>query len=393
MRTRALGQIILGVVLLAVLAFVLANRDRGDGLDSNTTITTTGTTGTPSTTVPLTETTTTTPQTDATGESTTTTATPTGTQATTTTTAATTTTTAAVATTIAATASPEYAAGLADARRTVSGLVDDMAETNQAFDDRYSTGPDFRMTADAFSAVITGAQGLAEQVAGLTVPPALADLHVATGGPFVRATRLAPLAEEVLEGLRLPYPEDGSARRSAVAAYNAASEEFDTSVNQLVSHVRDNAENLGVGSTEPGDEGLSEEASVYLEQLTGLAGTAAGLLDDLNGANQAWEDQRAAQATYRQVEVALLDIVEGSRSLESAVRSLPAPDDLAGLHGGQGGPVELAGRLVELAEEVVAGLRLPSPDDGSTRRDAATRYALVAGQFDAIAEQLISRTS
>lgn len=391
MRTRALGQIILGLVLVAVLVFVLANRDRGDSLQSNTTI---ATTGTPSTAAPSTEATTTTSQAAATVESTTTTDTPTVTEATTATTGATTSTTAAVTTTTAApTIDPEYAEGLAEARRVLADLAEKMAATNQAFNDRYSTGPDFRMTADAFSAVIAGARTLAEQVSGLEVPTPLVHLHEATGGPVARAARLAPFAEEVLAGLRLPYPEDGTARRSAVAGYNTATEEFAVSVNDLAQRVRDSADSLGVNSTAPDSDGLSEEATLYLERLSGLVGTATRLRDDLNDANEAWEGQRAAQATYRQTEAALLEIVDGSRSLESAVRDLSAPDDLAGLHDGPDGPVDLAGRLVTLAEEVVAGLRLPSPDDGSTRRSAAAGYAAAADQFDAVAEQLIGQSS
>ena len=228
MRRRALGQVILGLVLVAVLVFVITNRDTGDDLESGTTIASVGTTtaaaGTPTseattTTTPGASTTTaTTPATTAPTTSTPTTASADTTAATTATTAVATTTTEADAT------GPEYAAGLAEARRTLALLVEEMAATNQVFDNRYSTGPDYGMTRDAIRTVVAGARALAGQAAGMEVPPALADLHTGSGGPIELTARLVPLAEAVLAGLRLPFPEDGSARRAALADYRAASE-------------------------------------------------------------------------------------------------------------------------------------------------------------------------
>ena len=304
MRRRALGQVFLGLVLVAVLVFVITNRDGGDDLGSGTTIasdpTTTATAGTAST-----ESTTTTPPTAAT----TATTTPTTTTAPADTTAATTTTTAAATTTTLADAtSTEYATGLAEARRTLTLLVEEMTATNRVFDNRYSTGPDYRMTRDAIRTVITGVQALAGQAAGMEVPPTLTDLHGGSGGPIELTARLVPLAEAVLAGLRLPFPEDGSARRAALADYGEASGEFNTAIDELIDRVRDDAEDLGVASTEPKWDGLAEDAALYLEELSGLAGTATRLLGDLNDANQAWEAQRDIGASYRQTEAALLDL-------------------------------------------------------------------------------------
>lgn len=393
MRRRALGQIILGLVIIAVLVFVVVNRDADDDLESATTIApTTATTGTAGTT--SSEATTTTAATAATP----TTASPTTATSTTTaapveTTATTTATTAAATTTtLTDTASPEYANGLAEARVTLALLVEEMEATNRVFDNRYSTGPDFRMTSDAISAFIAGVRALADQAAAMAVPPALADLHKGSDGPIEQAARLVPLAEAVLAGLRLPYPEDGTARRTAVAGYSAASEGFNTAIDDLIDRVRDDAENLGVATTEPDSDGLAEDADLYLEGLPGLAGTATRLVGDLNDANQAWEEQRAIGASYRQTEGVLLDILDRTRTLEATVRNLTPPDDLAGLHSGPGGPVELAGDLAALAEEVLAGLRIPEPDDGADRRTALAGYAAAAARFDAIADRLISQS-
>ncbi|MDE0710237.1 MAG: hypothetical protein OXH89_07380, partial [bacterium] len=247
MRRRALGQVILGLVLVAVLVFVIVNRDRGGDLGSATTIAsdtaataatdeTTTTPQPPATTTATTPTTTTTP---ATTTPATTTALADTTAATTSTTGATTTTT------LADSASPEYANGLAEARVALALLVEEMAATNLVFDNRFSTGPDLRMTADAISTVIVGVRALAGQAAALEVPPALAELHKASDGPIEQAARLVPLAEAVLAGLRLPYPEDGSARRAALADYNVASKEFNTAMDGLIDRVRDEAEELG----------------------------------------------------------------------------------------------------------------------------------------------------
>lgn len=391
MRRRALGQVILGLVLVAVLVFVIVNRDRGGDLGSATTIASDTAAATAATAA--TEDTTTTPQPPATTTATTptTTTTPATTTALADTTAATTSTTGATTTTtLADSASPEYANGLAEARVALALLVEEMAATNLVFDNRFSTGPDLRMTADAISTVIVGVRALAGQAAAVEVPPALAELHEASGGPIEQAARLVPLAEAVLAGLRLPYPEDGSARRAALADYNVASKEFNTAMGGLIDQVRDEAEELGVGATEPDSDGLAEDAALYLEELSGLGGTATRLLDDLNEANQAWEDQRAIGASYRQTEAALVDFIERTRTLEATVRDLTPPDELADRHDGPGGPVEMTGELVTLAEAVLAGLRLPEPDDGTARRAAAAEYAEVADRFGAIADQLIS---
>lgn len=397
MRRRALGQVILGLVLVAVLVFVIVNRDRGGDLGSATTIASDTAAATVATAA--TEDTTTTPQPPATTTATTpattttpdTTATPATTTASAETTAATTSTTGATTTTtLADSASPEYANGLAEARVALALLVEEMAATNLVFDNRFSTGPDLRMTADAISTVIAGVRALAGQAAAMEVPPALAELHQASDGPVEQAARLVPLAEAILAGLRLPYPEDGTARRTAVAGYGAAAEEFNTAMDGLIDRVRDEAEELGVGTTEPDSDGLAEDAALYLEELSGLGGTATRLLGDLNDANEAWENQRAIGASYRQTEAALVDFIERTRTLEATVRDLTPPDGLADRHDGPGGPVELTGELVTLAEDVLAGLRLPEPDDGTARRAAAAEYAELANRFDAIADQLIS---
>jgi len=396
MRRRALGQVILGLVLVAVLVFVITNRETGDDLESGTTIasdpTTTATAGGPSseattTTTPSASTTTaTTPATTAPTTSTPTTASADTTAATTTTTAVATTTTEADAT------GPEYAAGLAEARRTLALLVEEMTATNRVFDNRYSTGPDYAMTRDAIRTVIAGARALADQAAGMEVPPALADLHTGSGGPIELTARLVPLAEAVLAGLRLPFPEDGSTRRAALADYRAASDGFKTAISELSDRVRDDAETLGIASTEPDSDGLAEDAALYLEELSGLAATATRLLGDLTDANQAWDEQLVIGASYRQTEAAVVDFIERTRALEATVRDLTPPADLADRHAGPGGPVELAGELATLAEDVLDGLRLPAPDDGTARRGAAAEYASVADRFDAITDQLIDQS-
>ena len=157
--------------------------------------------------------------------------------------------------------------------------------------------------------------------------------------------------------------------------------------------MRDDAENLGIASTEPEGDGLAEDAALYLEELSGLTATATRLLGDLAGANQAWDEQLEVGASYRQTEAALLGFIDRTRTLEAAVRNLTPPAELADRHGGTGGPVELAGELVTLAEDALAGLRLPKPDDGADRRAAATAYASAVDRFLDIADQLISQSS
>ncbi|MYF83659.1 MAG: hypothetical protein F4176_05935 [Acidimicrobiia bacterium] len=226
----------------------------------------------------------------------------------------------------------------------------------------------------------------------MEVPPTLTGLHGGSGGPIELTARLVPLAEAVLAGLRLPFPEDGSARRAALADYSAASEEFNTAINDLADRVRDDAEDLGVASAESEGDGLAEDAALYLEELSGLTATATRLLGDLTDANQAWQGQRDIGASFRQTEAAVLDFIERTRALEATVRDLTPPADLADRHAGPGGPVELAGELATLAEDVLDGLRLPTPDDGTARRAAAADYVATADRFNAIAEQLITQS-
>jgi hypothetical protein len=76
-----------------------------------------------------------------------------------------------------------------------------------------------------FEAVVTGAQGLADQVAGLAPPAGLEANQEALSGAIGLAARAAA---EALSGLQSEDP--GDLRRAAVAAFTTATTDFDAEV-------------------------------------------------------------------------------------------------------------------------------------------------------------------
>lgn len=77
----------------------------------------------------------------------------------------------------------------------------------------------FDQAEDAFVTVAEGASSLAAELGGVAPPPALTEAHnaIATAG-----AQAAEAANNSLAGLRAPSPDTGEARRSAVAAFDAA---------------------------------------------------------------------------------------------------------------------------------------------------------------------------
>ncbi len=115
----------------------------------------------------------------------------------------------------------EYRARLQEIRGRVADLVEASNLANQTWDAREETGVDYQTTKAALVAVVDGSNELLGDVQGQAVPSGYEE----QGELLVQnAARLLGLAEEVLAGLRLPAPEDGSVRRAALVEFNAAAD-------------------------------------------------------------------------------------------------------------------------------------------------------------------------
>jgi len=284
---------------------------------------------------------------------------------------------------------PDYAAALEDVLQTLNGLVAEMHDANRLFDTRDPSGPDFQMTADLLGDQVDAARLLVEMVTVDVYEP-LAEIHQEV---IEQAELLLTLSEEILAGLLLPYPEDGSTRREKLAAFNVASETLALFLGDQVKNIEENAEELGVASLDPdaGELGWDQEAVLYLEWLPSITEAVENIHTAINQINQAWDGQRELGVTYRQIEASLIKILDETRSLELTVRNLPAPSEVSDLHQGSGGLNDLAGQLVEAAEQALAGLRLPSPDDGTHRRNSADEYTELTEELTTVLDHLMNR--
>ena len=370
---NAYPHIALGLVVVLVLVFVL-RRDNSDEPDV--------TTQTAATAVATTQTTsTTTPQ-------------------------PTTTTTAAPVVTTTVTTIPEespvvlnqsamaYIEGLAGFKETLEQLVTAIKAANRAWDNSSETGVTYRETASALADAVDSAHELAESVRGHQVPSTLRSIHEGPDGPIEQAAKLTPLAEAVLAGLRIPAPDDGSVRRAALADFSTTADAFNTSVDNIIEYVDDNAEILGLTvsaeatttTTRPAAE-PSEEAVAYVEGLAGFKQALDDMVAEINTANQAWDNRDETGVTYRVTASALVEITGRARAFHEQVRDHPVPGTVVTL--GKV-PIRQAARLASLAEAVLAGLRIPAPEDGSARRAALADFNTAAEDFDRSVDDVVT---
>ena len=289
--------------------------------------------------------------------------------------------------------------GLNEVKSILAQLVSDISAANEAWDNRAETGARFEDMEAALSGVIDRTRALEETTRSLPVPPGLTDSHEAPGGPLERAAALVPLAQAVLEGLRLPSPDDGSTRREALADFVAAADAFTSSIDDVIRQVEDDAEDLGLAlgtsptttatttpTTQPPRE-MSQDALSYINGLRDFKQVLADLVAEADGANRAWDNSGETGATYRETAAALNDAIERARSFHEQVRSLPAPEPVGTLGDG---PIQHAARLPTLAEAMLEGLRIPAPDDGSARRAALGDFVEAAEDFATSVDNLVS---
>lgn len=134
------------------------------------------------------------------------------------------TTTTVVQTTTTTTLPAEIRGFLNDVVRfetTATDLLTAAREANDAWENRDETGVTFDQTLVAFEAIAAETRTLADEVAEVTVPDPYVDLWPAA---ISSSEDMAVAALAMIDGLRAS--DDGSARREAVAAYEAAGAEF-----------------------------------------------------------------------------------------------------------------------------------------------------------------------
>ncbi|MDE0170925.1 MAG: hypothetical protein OXS29_15695 [bacterium] len=288
--------------------------------------------------------------------------------------------------------------GLAEVKATLAQLVAEISAANEAWDNRDETGARFEDTEATITGVIDGTRTLQESVMSLPVPSTLADRPQGLQGLVRQATELVPLAEAVLEGLRLPSPDDGSARREALDDFVAAAGAFTGTVDDLIRDVEENAQDPGLTptasaattttpTTTPPPAELSGEALAYINGLQGFKQALADLVAQAEAANQAWDNSAETGVTYRETAAALGETIDQARSFNEQVRGLTVPVPVGTLGDG---PIQHAARLPALAEGMLDGLRIPAPDDGSARRSALAALVGSAEDFAGSVDSLVA---
>jgi len=111
---------------------------------------------------------------------------------------------------------------------TANAILADINDTNTAWEDREGDTPSFVDTLHAFEASKVDAETLRDDVAATTTP----DAYTEVWPEAVSAVEaLPPGVNAIIEGLRAP--DDGTARREAVAAYSALNDLFLKALGQV----------------------------------------------------------------------------------------------------------------------------------------------------------------
>lgn len=291
---------------------------------------------------------------------------------------------------------------------TLQGMVVEISAANSDWDNRAVTGARFDDVEASIADVVQRVGDFGQMVRSQVVPDALRDRYDAPEGPLQNAVRLADLVSEVLAGLRLPPPDDGTVRRAALTDFIVGVDTFNRSVDDLLLYMEENASDLGLttmsptttASTQPivdppeetttttttfqASGTLSVEATAYVQGLSRFKVMLAELVESSNETNLAW-DSKEPDATYRVTESALIEVLDRITALRDAVGNHEVPEPLAD----RGAVViEMAAGLVPPAEAMLEGLRLPVPEDGSTRRAALANLSRAAGGFTSAVDEV-----
>lgn len=111
---------------------------------------------------------------------------------------------------------------------TANSIANDIDEANTAWENRADGVPSFDETLAAIEAAQVEAQTLSESVAATNVPDPYVDVWPDS---VTAAATLPPGVDAVIEGLRAP--DDGTARREAVDAYEVLTTQFIATLTQV----------------------------------------------------------------------------------------------------------------------------------------------------------------
>ena len=125
-------------------------------------------------------------------------------------------------------------------------------------------------------------------------------------------------------------------------------------------------------------------AVAYVDAMNGFTHAVDGLVRDINTVNEAWDSAEEDSRSYSETQAALVSVAEEARDLADRVRYQRVPIEIRGMHGEPGGPLRLASELADLADQVLIGLQVLAPDDGSERRAALQAFNQVADDLMAI---------
>ena len=299
----------------------------------------------------------------------------------------------------------QYLLALSAFAAAADGLVSDMGAVNRSWDEEKGDAPDepsyrarYREAESALEDILDRVRGF---TAGVRNQPVPAPVALQGGALAEQAARLPGLAEDVLAGLRRPRPDDGSARRAALADFNAAAAGFSRSAAALAARIEQDAAGLGLAAGGTASDAAPSgaqpqpdeaDAAAYLEGLAGFRDELNRLAADIGEIHRSWDEEKgdapdepSYRARYREAESALEDALRRMRSFHVRVQALPVPSSVQALGAG---PESLTPRLVSSAEGMLAGLRRPRPDDGSARRAALADFDEAVRSFGVMVDRL-----
>ena len=283
-----------------------------------------------------------------------------------------------------------YLLGLSAFQAALDGLAAEMGAVNRSWDAEKGDAPDeqsyrarYRQAESALENILDRVRGFRADVRAHPVPSPVAEQGLALSG---LAAGLVDSAEGVLDGLRRPRPDDGSARRAALADFEAGAAGFNRRAAALAVLIEQNAPALGLTAGGAGASAAPDEAAAaYSRGLADFRQELDGLAAEMGAVNRSWDaekgdapDEQSYRARYRQAESALENILDRVRRFHTGVQAHPIP---ASVRAPGAGPEALTAGLVDSAEGVLAGLRRPRPDDGSARRAALADFEEAVREF------------
>ena len=138
-----------------------------------------------------------------------------------------------------------YVDGLSRFKESLDEILAEANAVNEAWDNRAQTGVTYLETEHRLEEIAERAYEFYQQVDDQPVPKPVRGLGE---GPKRAAPRIADMAREVLAGLRIPAPNTGFERLTALDDLNAAAEAFHASIDHVVYEVYAKAHTSGLAA-------------------------------------------------------------------------------------------------------------------------------------------------